>query len=69
LTGTLTGTSVGMINDMIQGKMPMIPDSAVGMVSFLGRKVGNDNRLTKGVLGWEPTPIETSIEDMAKSIT
>ena len=32
LTGTLTGTSVGMINDMILGKMPMVPDIAVGMV-------------------------------------
>jgi len=141
LTGTLAGSGVGMINDMIHGKMPMIPDIAVGMVdvrdvakvhvtaievpeavgqrfilasekaipmiriaeilksqgynkvstrkapdfmlkfmalfskdvkgmvSFLGRKVGSDNSLTKEVLGWEPTPIETSIEDMAKSIT
>lgn len=141
LTGTLTGTSVSMINDMIQGKMPMIPDIAVGMVdvrdvavvhvnaiaateaagqrfvlassdaipmvhiaqllksngysqvstrkapnfilrfmalfnkdvkgmvSFLGRKVGHDNSKTKKILNWKPTPIETSIVDMAKSIT
>ena len=141
LTGTLTGTSVGMIHDMIQGKMPMIPDIAVGMVdvrdvakvhvqaisvaeaagqrfilaskeavpmirlaeilksngyskvstrkapnfllkfmalfskdvkgmvSFLGRKVGSDNQSTKDVLGWKPTPMETSIIDMAESIT
>ena len=32
LTGTLTGTSVSMVHDMIQGKMPMVPDIAVGMV-------------------------------------
>ena len=140
LTGTLTGTSVSMVNDMIQGKMPMIPEIAVGMVdvrdvakvhvkalsvkeaagrrfilastepipmmklaeilksngydkvstrkapgfllkfmalfnkdvkgmvTFLGRKVGSDNRTTKEVLEWEPTDIETSILDMARSI-
>lgn len=140
LTGTLTGTSVGMINDMMQGKMPMIPDIAVGMVdvrdvakvhvaaitadnavgkrfvlasenaipmiriaeilksngypkvstrkapnfmlkfmalfnndlkgmvTFLGRKVDHDNSATKSILGWEQTPIETSIADMAHSI-
>ena len=32
LTGTLTGQSVTMIKDMIEGKLPMIPDIAVGMV-------------------------------------
>jgi dihydroflavonol-4-reductase len=32
LTGTLTGQSVTMIKDMIEGKVPMIPDIAVGMV-------------------------------------
>lgn len=140
LTGTLTGTSVSMIHDMILGKMPMIPDIAVGMVdvrdvakvhvhaisadnavgkrfilasteaipmmriaeilksngydkvstrkapnfmlkfmalfskdvkgmvSFLGRKVGSDNQATKDILAWQPTPIETSIIDMAQSI-
>ena len=141
LTGTLTGTSVSMVHDMIQGKMPMVPDIAVGMVdvrdvakvhvqalsvqeavgqrfilasaeaipmlqlaqilkdngynkvstrkapgfllkfmalfnkdvkgmvSFLGRRVGSDNQKTKDVLNWEPTDIETSIIDMAASIS
>lgn len=141
LTGTLTGTSVSMIHDMIQGKMPMVPDIAVGMVdvrdvakvhvqaisvqeavgqrfilasseaipmlqlaqilknngynkvstrkapgfllkfmalfnkdvkgmvSFLGRRVGSDNQKTKDVLNWKPTDIETSIIDMAASIS
>ena len=32
LTGKATGTSTGMVADMIRGKMPMIPDVAVGMV-------------------------------------
>lgn len=141
LTGEATGTSTGMISDMIQGKMPMIPDIALGMVdvrdvaevhvtalavpeaagqrfilasdeaipmmhvaetlksagytkvstrkapsfllkmmapfskdvkgmvSFLGRKVGSDNASTRAVLGWEPTPMETSIVEMAASLT
>jgi len=141
LTGTRTGTSVNMIHEMMQGKMPMIPDIAIGMVdvrdvakihvnaikadnvvgkrfilasseaipmmqiaeilksngypkvstkkapnfmlkfmalfnkdvkgmvSFLGRKVGHDISETQSVLGWEPTPIETSIIDMARSIS
>lgn len=140
LTGEAAGTSTGMINDMIQGKMPMIPDIAVGMVdvrdvaqvhvtalrvpeaaghrfilastdpvpmievaktlksagyskvstrrapsfllkmmapfskdvkgmaSFLGRKVRSDNTSTREVLGWQPTPIETSLIDMAASL-
>lgn len=141
LTGTLTGTSVGMIHDMLNGKMPMIPDIAVsmvdvrdvakvhvsaidaedavgkrfvlaskeaipmvtlaevlksngyekvstrraptfmlkfmalfnkdvkGMVAFLGRRVGHDSTATQEILNWEPTPMETSILDMAKSIS
>jgi dihydroflavonol-4-reductase len=140
LTGQTTGTSTGMVADMLRGKMPMIPDIAVGMVdvrdvakvhvtalgvpeaaghrfilasdeaipmmhvaetlksagyskvstrkapsfllkmmapfskdvkgmvSFLGRKVGSDNATTRKVLGWEPTPIETSLVDMAESL-
>jgi dihydroflavonol-4-reductase len=140
LTGTLTGTSVGMIHDMIKGKMPMIPNIAIGMVdvrdvakihvksitvdeavgkrfilastdpvpmmkiaeilksegynqvstrkapsfllkfmalfnkdvkgmvTFLGRKVKSDNTLAKTLLNWQPTSIEDSIIDMAKSI-
>ena len=140
LTGEAAGTSTGMINDMIQGKMPMIPDIAVGMVdvrdvaqihvtaihvpeaagqrfilastepvqminvaktlkaagyskvstrrapsfllkmmapfskdvkgmaSFLGRRVKSDNTTTREILGWQPTPIETSLIDMAASL-
>jgi len=140
LTGETTGTSTGMISDMIRGKMPMVPDISIGMVdvrdvaqvhvnaldvteaagrrfvlasaeaipmmrvaqtlkdagykkvstrrapsfllklmapfskdlkgmvTFLGRKVGNDNSETKRVLGWVPTPMETSLIDMAASI-
>jgi dihydroflavonol-4-reductase len=140
LTGKATGTSTGMIADMIRGKMPAIPDIAVGMVdvrdvarvhvaalsaenaigkrfvlaseepvamvrvaetlksggynrvstrrapsfllrlaapfsrdvrgmvTFLGRRVRMDASETRAVLGWEPTPIETSLLDMAASL-
>lgn len=141
LTGEASGTSTGMVSDLIRGKMPMIPDISVGMVdvrdvaqvhvnaldvpeaagrrfvlasaepipmlrvakilkdagytkvstrrapsfllklmapfssdlkgmvTFLGRKVGNDNAETKRVLGWIPTPMETSLVDMAASLS
>ena len=141
LTGEAAGTSTKMILDMINGKMPMIPDIAIGMVdvrdvakmhvaamsvpeakglrfvlaseepvpmlrvaqilksagyskvstrrapsfllrmmapfskdvkgmvTFLGRKVRSDNRSTRQVLGWEETPMEKSLVDMAASLT
>ena len=140
LTGEPRGTSTTMVSDMINGKMPMIPEIAVGMVdvrdvakvhiralsvpeaagqrfilaseepvemmhlaktlkeagfskvstrkapglllrfmalfsadvrgmvTFLGRKVRADNRSTKEVLDWEPTPMETSLIEMAQSM-
>ncbi len=40
-----------------------------GMISFLGKSVSIDNSQTREVLGWEPTPIETSLNDMADSIS
>lgn len=40
-----------------------------GMVSFLGKSVEIDNSQTRSILGWEPTPIETSLTDMADSIS
>ena len=49
--------------------MALFSKDVKGMVTFLGRKVGSDNRSTKELLDWKPTPIETSIIDMAKSIT
>ena len=39
-----------------------------GMVSFLGRRVRSNNTSTRAVLGWEPTPMETSIVEMASSL-
>ena len=49
--------------------MALFSKDVKGMVSFLGRKVGSDNRKTKKILKWNPIDIETSIIDMAKSIT
>ncbi len=40
-----------------------------GMVSFLGKSVEIDNSQTRSLLGWEPTPVETSLTDMAESIS
>ena len=141
LTGKARGTSTTMISDMINGKMPMIPDISVGLVdvrdvamvhvtalkmaeaagqrfilaseepipmmhvaetlkragydkvstrkapslllrflalfskdvrgmaTFLGRKVRADNRTTRELLGWKPTPMKTSLVDMAQSLS
>ena len=49
--------------------MALFSKDVKGMVSFLGRKVGSNNRSTKEILDWNPTDIETSILDMAKSIS
>lgn len=40
-----------------------------GMRPYLGHRVHLDNSATLEVLGWEPTPMATSIEDTARSIT
>ena len=38
-------------------------------VSFLGKRANFDNRSTFDFLDWKPTPIETSIKDMAVTIS
>lgn len=40
-----------------------------GMISFLGKSVEIDNSETRAILRWEPTPFETSLTDMAASIS
>lgn len=40
-----------------------------GMLPMLGRQAQLDNRATFELLGWEPTPIETSFTDMARAIS
>jgi hypothetical protein len=41
---------------------------AKGLRPFLGKKASFDNQATFEILDWEPTPIETSIRDMAEMI-
>lgn len=140
LGATIDGQSVAMISKMIAGKLPMIPDIAMGMIDvrdvarlhvkalsvpgaagkrfiaastepvamatmarvlrsagytkvpsrlapsvllrfmglfdreargmgpFLGKKASFDNRATLEMLDWTPTPIETSLKDMAQAL-
>ena len=49
--------------------MGLIDREARGMVPFLGRKASFDNRATFEVLGWQPSPIETSLREMAAAIS
>ena len=45
-------------------------DRAVkGMLPFLGRKASFDTSATVDVLQWKPTPIETSLKEMAAAIS
>jgi len=39
-----------------------------GMLPMIGQKASFDNSATVSVLGWDPTPIETSVLDMAAAI-
>ncbi len=38
------------------------------MVPSLGKKAAFDNQVTSDVLDWQPTPMETSIGEMAAPI-
>ncbi len=40
-----------------------------GMLPMIGKRAAYDNSATIDVLDWEPTPMETSVKDMAASIT
>jgi dihydroflavonol-4-reductase len=48
--------------------MSLFDRQARGMLPSLGTKAVLDNRATFDILEWEPTPIETSILEMAASI-
>jgi len=48
--------------------MGLFDRQARGMLPFLGKKASYDNQATFAILGWQPTPIETSITEMAASI-
>ena len=49
--------------------MSLFDRQARGMIPFLGRKASYENQPTFDILGWQPTPIEDSIREMAASIS
>jgi len=48
--------------------MSLFDRQAKGMVPSLGKKAAFDNEATFAILDWQPTPIESSITEMAASI-
>jgi dihydroflavonol-4-reductase len=49
--------------------MSIFDREAKGMVPFIGKRASLDNRATFDVLRWKPTPIETSLLEMAAAIS
>ncbi len=49
--------------------MSLFDRDAKGMVPQLGKRVGYDTRATYDVLGWQPTPLETTLVEMAASLS
>jgi dihydroflavonol-4-reductase len=49
--------------------MSLFDRQARGMLPSLGKKASFDNHATFDLLDWQPTPIETSIREMAASIS
>jgi len=48
--------------------MSLFDRQAKGMLPSLGKKAAFDNQTTFDVLDWKPTPMETSIKEMAAAI-
>jgi dihydroflavonol-4-reductase len=49
--------------------MSLVDREAKGMVPQLGKRVAYDQHDTVGVLGWQPTPLETTFTEMAASLS
>jgi dihydroflavonol-4-reductase len=49
--------------------MSLFDRQAKGMLPSLGKKASFDNQATFAILDWQPTPMETSITEMAASIS
>ncbi len=49
--------------------MSLFDRQAKGMLPSLGKKAAFDNQSTFEILDWQPTPMETSIKEMAASIS
>jgi dihydroflavonol-4-reductase len=55
-------------NFMIRA-MSLFDREAKGMLPQLGKRVAYDNQQTRDVLGWQPTPFETTLNEMAASLS
>ncbi|NBO26328.1 MAG: aldehyde reductase, partial [Actinobacteria bacterium] len=49
--------------------MALFDREAKGMVPQLGIRISYDNQATYDILKWEPTPLDTTFVEMAKSIS
>jgi hypothetical protein len=49
--------------------MGLFDREARGLGPFLGKKASFDHRATLELLDWTPTPIETSLKDMAQALS
>lgn len=49
--------------------MSVFDRQARGMLPMLGKKAAFDNHATFDLLGWQPTPIESSFTEMAAAIS
>ena len=49
--------------------MSLFDDDVKGLLPMIGQSTTYDNRQTFDVLGWEPTPFEDSMREMAASIS
>ena len=48
--------------------MSLFDREAKGMLPQLGKRVAYDNHDSYDVLGWQPTPLETTLTEMAASL-
>jgi len=49
--------------------MSLFDRNAKGMIPFLGKKAALNNHATVETFNWKPTPISTSIKEMAQALS
>jgi dihydroflavonol-4-reductase len=49
--------------------MSLFDPEAKGMVPQLGKRIAYDNHATYDVLGWQATPLETTLPEMAAALS
>ena len=60
--------STRTVPDFVVRGMGLIDRDVRGLVDFLGKDVGSDPSATVRDLEWSPTPLETTVLDMAESL-